>query len=361
MSNGKEKLLLYIDAMSMGGANRVMANLAEYFCKIGLQTMLVNDVCLNPESEYKLPPDVKRVFLQREKVGKILKNILRVLDLRRLIKKERPDTIISFMGPPNIRMLIASFGLKAKKVVSVRNDPNFEYGTGLKRLVTAVIFKLADGVVFQTKDAAAYFPKSIRKKSKIIFNPVNPKFYDYHWRPGGTEIVVIGRLQSQKNPMNVLRAFESIHKKIPRYTLGFYGEGELKPELEGYARKAGIADKVNFHGRIDNVERVLENAALFVLCSDHEGMPNVLMEAMAVGVPSIATDSPCGGSRALIENDDQGVLIPCRDSEKLAESIMDILFNNTKQMRMSEAAAKRSYDFAPEKVLAEWKRFITEI
>ena len=361
MNNGQEKIFYYIDAMYMGGANRVMANLADYFCETGSQTILVNDICPTDDVEYKISPKIKRVFLQRKKTNRLSKNILRIVDLRRMVKKERPDAIISFMGPPNIRMLIATVGLRVKKIVSVRNDPNVEYGTGLKRIAAANIFRLADGIVFQTKDAAEYFPHSIRRRSKIIFNPVNPKFYDYHWRTGGTEIVIIGRLQPQKNPMNALRAFELIHEKLPQYILGFYGDGELKSELESYAQKAGIADKVRFHGKTNNVESVLAGAALFVLCSDYEGMPNALMEAMAVGVPVIATDSPCGGSRALVENEDQGALVPCKDSEKLAEAMLDILSDNAKQMRMSAGAAKRAREFAPEKVLKEWELFIKSI
>lgn len=362
MDNKQEKLFFYIDSMQMGGANRVMANLTDYFCNNGCQTILINDIYpVSGYPEYKISLGVKRVFLQREKASKLTKNILRIFDLRRLIIKEKPDCVISFMGPPNIRMLIATVGLGVKKVVSVRNDPNAEYGTGLKRAVAVTIFRLANGVVFQTKDAAKYFSESIRKKSAIIFNPVNPKFYNYHWRPGGTEIVIIGRLQPQKNPMNALRAFELIHEKLPQYTLDFYGDGELKTELETFAQKAGIADKVRFHGRTNKVECVLENAALFVLCSDYEGMPNALMEAMAVGVPVIATDSPCGGSRALLENEDQGALVPCKDSKKLAKAMLDVLSDNTKQMRMSAGAAKRAREFAPEKILKEWELFIKSI
>lgn len=359
MNKNPKKLIFYIDAMYLGGANRVMANLANHFSGIVEKTILVNDI--HPEQgweEYKIEPKVQRFFLQRKKTNVLTKNFFRILDLRRLIEKEKPDVIISFMGPPNIRMLIATVGLPVKKIVSVRNDPKFEYGTGLKRIAARMIFSLADGIVFQTKDAAEYFPQSVRRKSKIIFNPVNPKFYDFHWKPGGTEIVVVGRLQPQKNPMNVLRAFEMICDKIPEITLGFYGDGELKTELECYANDVGIDERVTFHGRTDKIEHVLENAALFVLCSDYEGMPNALMEAMAVGVPVIATDSPCGGSRALIENTNQGILVPCKDSEKLADAMLDVLLDAKKQRDLSYGASERAIEFIPEKVLKEWELFI---
>ena len=132
----------------------------------------------------------------------------------------------------------------------------------------------------------------------------------------------------------------------------------MKTELECYAKDVGIDERVTFHGRTDRIEHVLENAALFVLCSDYEGMPNALMEAMAVGVPVIATDSPCGGSRVLIENDNQGILVPCKDSEKLSYAILDVLLDDTKQKIISQGASKRAREFAPEKVFNEWEGFI---
>lgn len=353
-----KKLLFYIDSMQIGGANRVMANLTEHFSGQSTEVILVNDIVPDIRvSEYNIPENVKRYFLDAESAVHISKNIDRIRSLRRIIKSESPDIVLSFMGPPNVRMLISSIGLKTKKITSVRNDPNVEYGTGIKKLVFRTIMKLADGVVFQTQDAAEYFPNAIQKRSRIIFNPVNEKFYQSAWNPGGTEIVVVGRLQPQKNPMNVLKAFEKIAGQVPAYTLGFYGDGELRSAMEKYIDDHGLNDRVSIYGRTDEVDKVLSNAALYVLCSDYEGMPNALMEAMAVGVPVISTDCPCGGPRALIKDTGQGVLIPCNNSDVLADEILKLLLDEQRRVEMSVAARKRAQHFKPEQILNEWNEY----
>ncbi len=354
-----KKLLFYIGSMQLGGANRVMANLTDHFFRQGMEVILVNDIVPSTEvPEYPVTPGVRRLYLQGEDKSGIAKNLYRIRRLRQIIRENAPDVVVSFMGPPNVRTLVASIGLPSRIVVSVRNDPRQEYGTGIMKTLTRGLFRLADGVVFQTQDAADYFSKGVRKKSRVIFNPVNKKFYDHRWKPGGSQIVVVGRLEPQKNPMNVLQAYESIVSRIPGYTLDFYGDGELRPGLEGYVREKGLEDAVRFHGRTDAVETVLENAAAYVLCSDYEGMPNALMEAMAVGVPSISTDCPCGGPGALIQNEDQGLLIPCGDREALAAAMVSLLTDEDKKRRISAATMERARQFRPEPVLKEWEKFL---
>ncbi len=352
------KLLLYIDSMQLGGANRVMSVLAKHFSEKQVNVLLVNDIM--PEKdipEYQIPENVKRVFLDSVRETGLKKNINRIKKLRKIIKEEKPDVVLSFMGPPNIRMLISALGLKVKKIASVRNDPNIEYGTGIRKYISCIVMRFADGIVFQTKDAMQYFPESVKRKGKIILNPVSKLFFESEWQEGGLEIAVIGRLESQKNPMNALYAFEKIANDIPEYSLGFYGDGSLNAELRRAVKDKALVDKVRFHGRISNPEKVLEKAAAYVLCSDYEGLPNALMEAMAVGVPCISTACPCGGPEMLIENESQGVLVPCADSNKLAEELLLLLKDSERKKNMSKAAHKRAESFLPENVLREWEDY----
>ncbi len=350
------KILLYIDSMQLGGANRVMSVLAKHFADNGTDVVLVNDIVPDLSvPEYAVPETVKRIFLDCEDRNDFKKNFNRIKKLRRIIKEEKPNVVLSFMGPPNIRMLIAALGLKTRRVASVRNDPNIEYGSGIKKLISCIVMNLAHKVVFQTEDAKKYFFKSTQRKGNVIFNPVNKIFFETEWKQSSKEIAIIGRLQNQKNPMNALRAFEKIASEIPGYTLGFYGDGEMREALEKYVDENSLSQKVIFHGRVGEPQEVLQKAALYVLCSDYEGMPNALMEAMAVGVPCISTDCPCGGPRTLIENESQGVLVPCGDSEKLAKEVLELLFDEQRRVNMSMAARERALCFQPQKVLREWE------
>ena len=124
------KIVMYIDNMYHGGAQRVMANLVGYFVREGVQVVLVNDFRAQPGVPvYEVPAGVKRVYL-RETLGgnPLAKNLERMKNLRAILKTERPEIALSFLGRPNLRMLLAAKGLPCKTIVSVRNDPNREYG-----------------------------------------------------------------------------------------------------------------------------------------------------------------------------------------------------------------------------------------
>lgn len=355
-------ILFYIDSMKKGGANRVMANLTQYFAERGYLVTLVNDVPpSNDGTDYDVDSRVNRIFLTTVNGSRMKKNAGRILNLRRTIGELGVEIAVSFMGPPNYRMLLSTIGLKTKKVVSVRNDPYREYGNGLKKIAANIIFLMTDGCVFQTKDAAKYFWKRTRRKAEIIYNPVNIKFYSQERLPENHHIVMVGRLQEQKNPMMLLDAFLLIEKDFPQYELDFYGEGELKPLLIERVQELGKNDRIHFHGQISDVERILASASLFVMTSDYEGMPNALMEAMAVGVPVISTDCPCGGPRALIEDDSQGLLIPCGDMDALAAAMRKILSDEEYRKMIGKGACNRAEKFRPEVVFDKWEKYFSMV
>ena len=348
--------------MQLGGANRVIANLVNYFSSIGNEVFLINDVqTIDSKNTYQIDSNIKRLFLDRRKKeykNGIEKQIYRIRQIRQFLKREKPDVAVSFMGPPNYRMILASLGLKTKTIVSVRNDPYKEYGTGIHKALARFLFAFTDGCVFQTEDAMKYFSKSVQKKSKIIFNPVNEKFYNVQRKPEKKKILMVGRLQPQKNVELAIEAFSHVVEDFPDYKLCIYGEGELKADLQKLSEKLHIEKQVEFCGQTDSVEEKLASAALYLLTSNFEGMPNALMEAMSIGVPVISTDCPCGGPRSLIENNQQGILIPCNDVEALSSAILKVLSNDSLRMSMRNEARNRAKQFKPEIILNEWDAYI---
>ena len=359
------KILFYIDSMQCGGANRVMANLVDYFSHNGYIVVLINDVgAMNGKLEYKIPSLVKRIIVSDYmdiKENRVIKNMKRVSVLRRIVKEEAPDVIVSFMGPPNVRMLIATTCLRVKKVVSVRNDPYKEYGGGIKKIIANILFQMADGCVLQTHEASQYFNSKICKKAKVIFNPVNPKFYKQLHIENGSHIIVVGRLQTQKNPILVFDAFLEIFREFPDSELDFFGVGVLEKEIQEKTKEFKLEKRVYLKGQVDNIEDYLKEASVYVLCSDYEGMPNALMEAMAVGVPVISTDCPSGGPKVLIQNSQQGLLIPCGDKQKLVDSLRLLLSNKSLREKMGISARKRAYEFKSEKIFKEWENYLNNV
>lgn len=357
-----KKIIFYIDSMQLGGAQRVMNNLLNYYVSQEVEVILINDIVpVNDFPEYAIHSSVKRLFLDDRELSRIEKNMHRIVKLRKIVKEENPDVMLSFLGPPNIRMLMATIGLNSKKVVSVRNDPHREYGFGIKKIISKIIFQLADGCVFQTKDAMEYFGNKLKKKAKIIFNPVDERFYKTEWNAKKKHVVAIGRLEPQKNPELLIRAFANISPRFPDYELHMYGEGNLKKFLAELCAELGIQNRVFLNGHTNEVETKLSEATVFALTSDYEGMPNILMEAMAVGIPVITTDCPCGGPRMLINNDNEGILVTCGDEKMLSDAMEKILSSQEVRTRMSENERKRAKVFQPEIIYSEWNDFLMQI
>ena len=355
------KVLFYIDSMQKGGANRVMANLVDYFTNKDFDVILVNDIGPNDDyPEYEVNSLAKRIILNESGANAIISNLKRIKKLRKVILEEKPDCVLSFMGPPNVRMLLASVFLPCRKVASVRNDPNREYGNNIiKKFLTNCLFLLANGCVFQTEDASKYFFNRIRSKSTIIVNPVNELFFNTPSSEIRKNIVTVGRLFPQKNHKLLIHAFSLISSQYPDDRLIIYGEGPLKSELKEYARKLGIEERVVFSGAISNVNEELSKAKVFVLSSDYEGLPNALMEAMACGTAVVSTDCPSGGPKYLLKESNAGILVSCNNADEMAEAI-SVMMNEEKNELYRERAKKKSIDFLPETVFDKWKKFLFE-
>ncbi len=354
----QKTLLLYINAINGGGAERVMVNLAEKFANEGYRVILLTS--FTDEWEYPLSPAVCRISMEQQEVqqNRLMRNLSRIRKLRQICKQERPDVLISFMQEPNFRAILASRGLPVKTIVSVRNDPNREYAGKVGRLVGKVLLPMADGCVFQTEDAKAWFPKRLQKKSKVIKNEVAEPFFQVQ-RCAARNVVTVGRLNKQKNHLLLIRAFARIADKHPEQDFLIYGEGDCREMLQQQIRKLGLESRVHLIGKTADVPGVLAKAGIFVLSSDYEGMPNALMEALAAGVPSISTDCPCGGPRALIQPGENGLLVPVGDEAALAAAMDQLLSDPEAAEKMGAAARESAKQYMPQEIFCQWRQFVT--
>ena len=325
----KNHIVMYTVSMHRGGAERVMSILANSFAEIGYDVTLVTDIPVkNDGKNYSLLEDIKCVSIESPYKNFFKKNLYRIKRLRRIVKNEKADVILSFLGKKNYRMLISTFGLKCRKCVSVRNDPRREYGDGrLKKWLANRLFSLADICVFQTREAKMFFNRSIQKKSFVIPNPVDEKFFNTERAKKPKNIATVGRLEPQKNHKLLIDAFAMIEDKIGKDKLLIYGAGSLEVPLRNYVRSMGMCNRIVFMGEVNNIEKELAKAKLFVLSSDYEGMPNSLMEAMVVGVPCVSTDCPCGGPRDLLGRH-SSMLVKCGDVRGLANAMYESILKS---------------------------------
>jgi len=350
------KILFYINLLCVGGAERVVANLASYLSKEHDVTVINS---YKTENEYPVNEAVKRVYIDHnEYSSRIKKNIKRISFLRSWIKENKPDVCLSFMAEPNFRLAIATVGLHTKTIISVRNDPKKEFVVKGSGILAKMLFPWVDGCVFQTEDAKAFFPKRLQKKSRVIINPVSAEFMSADRKPVFGNIVMMGRLTPQKNYQMAINAFEIAKKSNQNIKLHIYGEGYMRASLEKMIDEKQLSEDIILHGHVKDVKSVLETADLYLISSDFEGMPNALMEALACGVPCIATDCPCGGPRALIKNKHNGILVGVNEVEEMATAISEVLADTEYKNNLSLAAKKSSERFAPNVVFAQWVDYI---
>lgn len=358
------RIALLIGSLQKGGSERVMVNLADYLTKAGHEVTLVTQY--KAESEYEVTKEVKRIFSEiteeESSDNRILNFYRRFAKLRRIWKKVKPDVILSFIGKNNLMAIMTSSFLKIPVVVSVRGEPELEYDSRMLRGCARFLFRFAEGVVLQTERCLDFFPKSVKNKAVILDNPLNPAFLRpvIPYEDREPLITAVGRVDENKNHRLLIEAvselFESGSDK--NWKLVIYGEGELRASLQERVCELGLEKSVFLPGAVSDVPAHIENAAIFVLCSDSEGLPNTVMEAMALGIPVISSDCPSGGPARLIKNGENGFLFPPGDKEALKCCLKELMEHPERAQALSRKAAEIQTKCAPERVNRAWEEYL---
>lgn len=360
----EKKIAFYCSSLTKGGAERVFANLAEYFYQKGYTVYMVTQYRL--ADEYVISKGITRVIsdLTPEETGqgRIQNFIKRFKKLRGIFKELRPDIVFSCNGKNNLMAMASNTFLRNKVVISVVADPKMEYPTKLMRFLAKTYFAHADGIVLQTNEAKAFFPKRIQKKSVILPNSLNPVFLKPRYEgERKKEIVAVGRLDENKNHAMLIDAFAGLAEKFKEYTVTIYGEGESRDTLERKIEKLGLQNRVFLPGRTDAIEDKIYQSSLFVMTSDTEGMPNALIEAMSLGLPVISTDCPCGGPGELIQHGENGYLVPVRDTEALYRQMYYCLMHVSEMEETGRKAADIQKTMHPESVNRAWEKYFNQV
>lgn len=353
------KLTFFLGGLSGGGAERVVCNLSNYLVSRGHE---IDIITMGDDSNYGLDNRIHRITLlyKQERKNVCLDSVKRLSRFVKYLRYKRRDAFVVMLPATTILLLRFRFLVKGKIIASERSYPtnySIKDQRQLKRLA-----KRADSWVFQTKETQQWYQPYLGNTNSIIIpNPLNDAFVKpIYVGERKTMIITAGRLNKVKNHRLLLRAFSRIYKEYPDYSLVIYGEGALKKDLVLEAEHLGIIDKVSFPGFADWGE-LSKDASMFILSSNLEGMPNALMEAMALGMPCISTDCDGGGARFLIEDGVNGLLVPKNDVEAMATAMAKLLSNSDWANHLGAEAHKICERLAPEKIYKEWEDYLYQV
>ena len=332
----ENKIVFVIPDMPGGGTERVVAYLANEYAKRNIETAIL--LFAGNQRAYELDEKIEVVTVGNPSGGKLSARLDRIKKMRLYYKQNPNCQIWAFSVMGAVFSVVATWGMRKNHtfLVSERNDPNrYDHPK-----IRDFFYRFADVIVCQTQDAIESFPKGIRKKSIVIPNPIDIGDLQPHIGEREKKVVAVGRLEPHKNHKLLLQAFARFVSKHPEYTLHLYGKGELETELRELAAQLGIDEDVNFIGFSNRVKEEINSAAMFVLSSDYEGISNSMLEAIALGVPVVATDCPIGGSKAYIEDGKNGFLVPVGDVDALAEAMEKLADNPELSQKISVEGSK---------------------
>lgn len=340
-----------------GGAERQIVMLSNELAKRGHRVTLC--VLAEYKSTYVIDPLVNVIDLTEAEKGKHLKILWRFLAFARFLFKVRPQIVINYFLQSAYYCLFLPKKVRGKIIYSERGDPYDAEFDGILGKVRDFTVDKIEGLVFQSKGAQGFFPEKVKRKSVVIPNSVPealakiplPEIRD-------RRIVSVGRLHFGKNQKMLIEAFSQIASKYRDYTLEIYGDGEMYDELTELIQSLGLSDQAFIKPSRSDIHEAIRKASIFVLTSNYEGMPNALMEAMALGLPCIATDCRPGGVRSLIKDGENGLLVECNDPDALSKKIEILVTDNMLIQKLSHNARKIVVTNSVKSVFDKWDEFI---
>ncbi|MDE6664478.1 MAG: glycosyltransferase, partial [Lachnospiraceae bacterium] len=288
------------------------------------------------EHAYELDDKIEDFSIAPKSSGNPIIMIRRLVDMRRYFKKNPDCLIFSFCVMGAVFSVMSTFGMKRYILVAERSSPDSCKQVRLRNWA----YKRTNRITFQTQEGITYFPDWIKSKAIVIPNPIDAAIPKPYEGPRTKRIVSVGRLHAVKNHELLFNAFADFSKQFPEYELHIYGQGELEQKLKEHAKNLKISDKIMWHGFRKDVTEEIKDAGMFISTSNYEGISNSMLEALAMGIPSICTDCPIGGARSYIEHGKNGLLIPVRDKEALTKAMIQIASDASFADKLSENAAK---------------------
>lgn len=392
LKDGRTRLMVVIPTMEMGGAERCASVLLNRLNRTKIKTELVT--IFDRKAFYPTPGDVNTYILEKLRpvkspassfalpshlqrfAGDLAYLEMTASRLVHVIIRRRPSIILAQDFYASFITLLAKNQIPKTTKILVSTHSSFPSGLfstdnsgGLYAFLLRTLFNDADRVIVVSKNAAKELEASFDVQSEKIITLYNPldltealhlaeEKIEHPWFNDDIPLLLfVGRLASYKGLHHLFKAISKVRGTV-KLRCVLIGEGEEKNNLRKMTEEFGITEDVLFLGKQQNPFKFMKKAAIFVLPSLTEGLPYVLVEALACGCPVIATDSPGGGPAEILKNGEYGLLIPPGDEEALSEAIIRLLQDNGLRNRFAGTAVERAKDFDLDKTVKAYEDII---
>lgn len=355
------RVLFVVDKVS-GGAGNVIQLLAMSFRDHGEEAGILFTDGINVPSRYDMKNIEMIDFRQRhpEITGKRKLALVYAMStaLRKEIKKNNPDVVVSFIHNNNTLCCLAMLGMKTPLIVSERINTMTCPPNGMWKPLRQIAYARANKIVVQCDIFKHFCHDMYLKKTVTIPNPVLlPDATHEPSLKSNYTVISAGRLTEQKDFLFLIRAFDYVHEQNPNVRLRIIGEGSQRNELEQFVDAQNLGGIVELPGYTTNVYQELADADIYAMTSKDEGFPNSLCEAMAVGLPTVSLFCHEGIGDIVIDGKN-GYIVPIRDEKVFAERVIDLLCDVQKRKNCSDEAKKITEQFSMENVYGMWKDVI---
>lgn len=356
--------------MSSGGAERVASTLVNAWVSRGVQVTLMPTFSRHGGCFYELSPEVRLIYLAdlvSTEVKTWVNQLARLRALRQFIATGRPDVIVSFLSNVNVAAVLASIGMGIPIIICERTDPFVIPTSRWLQLACRVVYPLADVLIVQTQAVAAKYAASgwSLKRLKVIPNPVPEQMLNiqrYTNVATSTKILLsIGRLDEGKQFALLINVFAKLTRRYANWSLRIIGEGDLRFALQQQIASLGLESCIKLAGESEIIGEELAQADIFALTSKYEGFPNVLLEAMTVGLPCVSFNCP-SGPREISMDGQIALLVPLNDEQALEFALERLMLDaNLRQTLGDQARISVLERFALNKVLEQWELLFQEL
>lgn len=347
------KIIFLIELLyNAAGTERISTDIANKLyeeTKWEIKFVVLNN---NIQTAFNLNPNIEISSIH----SSLSSPIRSIINLRQLIKKEKPDYVIN-VATTMSRISIPASAFTSTKVITWEHF-NLHAGSRLGCLWRIVSAYLSYKTVVLTNRDRNDYPKFVHNKITTIYNfPTLMK--GYKSKIDSNIAIAVGRLTFQKGFDMLLNVWKEVKENGSEWTLYIVGSGEDEKELKTKAKNLHVDDSIKFIPNTPNIHEYYQKASLYIMTSRFEGLPLVLIEAKQKGLPCISFDCPNGPSE-IIQNNKDGLIIPFQNCKAMSKGIISLTSDRNKLKTFSQEALNDvNKRFSRDIIIKQWIDLLT--